>query len=99
MGARIVLERRFRTALLQGRRAGPWSFAECRNFTRRCAVVDLVLPGLVVKGAYTGVEFQRVGLQLVELADVARADINALGRGAAEIAIPRREVGTMRKSG
>src|SRR3546814_2912454 len=85
MGTRSVLERRFRMALLQGRRARPRSFAECRHFARRCAVADLVFPGLAVKRADTGVKVERVGSQAVQLVDGARAEVDAGGRGASEV--------------
>src|SRR3546814_2499982 len=93
MGARSVLERRFRMALLQGRRARPRSFAECRNFARRCAVADLVFPVLAVKRADTGVKVERVGSQAVQLVDGARAEVDAGGRGASEVEFLRRDVG------
>src|SRR3546814_15091641 len=93
MGTRSVLERRFRMALLQGRRARPRSFAECRHFARRCAVADLVFPGLAAKRAATGVNVERVGTQAVQLVEGARAEVDGVGRGACEVKFLRGEGG------
>src|SRR3546814_4136321 len=80
-------------ALLQRGCALAGNRAEIRSGGGSGAVADLVVPGLAVKRADTGIKVEGVRSQAVQLVDGARAEVDAGGRGASQIEFLRRDVG------